>query len=63
MMSTVGKDMSPCRKSASSSFEFLRSEDRLCRAGGCYRLVFSYVNVFWKYGGLNSVDHGTLAFW
>jgi hypothetical protein len=40
MMSTMGKDISPYGKSTSSSFKFLWSEDGLCRADGCYRLVF-----------------------
>jgi hypothetical protein len=48
MMSMMGKDTSPYGKSTSSSFKFLSSEDGLCRAGGCYRLVFSFVIVFWE---------------
>ena len=48
-----GKDTSPYGKSTSSSFKFLSSEDGLCRAGGCYRLVFGFVIVFWEYCWLN----------
>jgi hypothetical protein len=53
MMSTIGKDTSPYGKATSSSFKFLSSEDGLCRAGRCDRLVFGFVAVFWEYRGLN----------